>query len=193
LQGGFRFGLRYCARRPIVTRLPFCKGLLLSISLINAVVKFAPVKGGEYLLLLILAKYAGDDGARVFPSVETMAKDTRQDRRAVQKQLRGLESKGLIVNVGESVHGTINYRIVTEKLSTKDDERGERRSPQGAALVRPGGERRFQRGERRSPDSLDSLLIHQNRLINPKVKTAAGTQALSEILGKLKIGGRKSL
>jgi hypothetical protein len=145
--------------------------------LINAVVKYAPVKGGEYLLLLILAKYAADDGTRVFPSVDTMAKDTRQNRRAVQKQLRSLESKGLLVRVGETIHGTHNYRIAIEKLSTGDEGRGERQPPQGADQSHPGNERESQRGVPAPPDSLDSSLISQKRADKPEVKTNFKTEA----------------
>lgn len=88
------------------------KGFCTSIRLMNAVVESAPVHGGEYLLLLCMARYAADDGTRVFPSVANLAKDSRQNERTVQKQLRTLEAKGLIQRVGLSAHGTNNYRVV---------------------------------------------------------------------------------
>lgn len=88
------------------------KGFCTSIRVMNAVVESAPVHGGEYLLLLCMARYAADDGTRVFPSVATLAQDSRQNERTVQKQLRALESKGLIRRCGMSAHGTNNYTVV---------------------------------------------------------------------------------
>src|SRR6267154_6144397 len=52
------------------------KGFCTSIKVMNAVVESAPVHGGEYLLLLCMARYAADDGSRVFPSVATLAQDS---------------------------------------------------------------------------------------------------------------------
>jgi hypothetical protein len=54
-------------------------------------------EGGGSLLLtaLALADYCGDDqGTRIFPSIDELAKKTRQDRRTVQRQLRKLQRDG---------------------------------------------------------------------------------------------------
>ena len=106
------------------------KGFCTSIRVMNAVVQSAPVHGGEYLLLLCMARYAADDGTRVFPSVGTLAKDSRQNERTVQKQLRSLEAKGLIQRVGNSKHGTNDYTIVIHIPLAVDHPPKER----GAAL-----------------------------------------------------------
>jgi hypothetical protein len=143
----------------------------------NAVVENAPVKGGEYLLLLILSRYASDDGGRLFPSISTLAKETRQHKRNVQRQLRSLEAKGLLVRLGsKSYLSTVNYRIVVEKLCTG----GGVPPPGGVAYRRKGGGNIDKRGGVPPPDSLlDSLSIHQNRLEKSKtVKTPAGDAAL---------------
>lgn len=158
---------------------------LLSIRLINAVVENAPVHGGEYLLLICMARYAADDGTRVFPSVATLAKDTRQSERAVHLQLRSLEFKGLIVRVGVSRHSTINYRVNLEKLSTGD----ERPSPP-LNDVPPIPESHARTPERRSPDSLSNSSLNRQKPEIEKqekfVKTEAGTNALRSIQDILK-------
>ena len=180
-------------RRGRVERLagyfpPVCKGHSLrgfttSIRLLNAVVENAPTKGGEYLLLLCMARYAADDGTRVFPSVSTLAHDSRQSERAVHIQLRSLESKGLIVRVGVSRHSTVNYRIASEKLYTG----GEARSSPSLNDVRTTPERGSRTPERRSPDSLSNTSINrQTHEDTPHVKTEAGFKALADILQGLK-------
>ena len=92
------------------------KGSFTSTRVMLAVIADHQTKGGERLLLLCLARYAGEDGGRVFPSVETLCADTQQVRRAVQYQLRKLEAKGLIERVGATCAGTANYRIVLHRL-----------------------------------------------------------------------------
>jgi len=51
---------------------------------------------GQLLLLLALSDWGSDDGTHIFPTVEMMASKTRQSVRAVQYQLRSLESVGWI-------------------------------------------------------------------------------------------------
>ena len=162
--------------------LPVCKGhslqgSLLSIRLINAVIENAPVHGGEYLLLLCMARYAADDGTRVFPSVGTLALDTRQSERAIHMQLRSLESKGLIVRVGVSRHSTINYRIAVEMLCTG----GERASPSPVNVIPPTPERRSNTPEQRSPDSSSNTSLNRQQPLEQNLKTVKGSEALKSI------------
>lgn len=63
------------------------------------------------LLALCLADFADDDGRRIFPSVDTLGRKTRQSRRSVQTQLRRMEIIGYISAVGKSSKGTTEYRI----------------------------------------------------------------------------------
>lgn len=70
-----------------------------------------PAGGGEMLLALCLADFADDDGRRIFPSVETLARKTRQSRRSVQTQLRRMETIGFVSAVGKTAKGTIEYCI----------------------------------------------------------------------------------
>lgn len=163
----------------------WAKGFNLSISVQNAIVENAQVTGGEYLLLLILSRYAADDGTQIFPSIKTLAKDSRQHKRNVQRQLRSLEEKGLIVRAGMSCYSTISYRIAMEKLGGGAAPGGGNTPP--VAKTTRGGGKSNKRGGAAPPDSsLDSSLNRQSAQIekikvNPKVKTQAGIEALSNI------------
>ena len=159
---------------------------LLSIRLINAVVESAPVHGGEYLLLICMARYAADDGTRVFPAVGTLARDTRQDQRSVHRQLRSLEEKGLIVRVGVSRHSTVNYRVAIEKLSTGGDDL----KPSPVTVSTPTPDNHARTPDRRPPDSLSNTSLNRKKPELEKqeqiVKTEAGEQALQAIRDLLK-------
>lgn len=160
---------------------PPLKGFFTSIRMINAVVASAPVHGGEYLLLLCMARYAADDGTRVFPSVGTLARDSRQEERSVFRQLRSLASKGLIVRVGVSSHSTVNYRIAIEKLAPPPDLR----SPAPLTQERNTPDLRAKTPDRKSPDS--SSIRQENRqelLATPHVKPVS--YAVEMVLKALK-------
>lgn len=148
----------------------------------NAVVEDHQTKGGERLLLLCMARYAADDGNRVFPSVETLATDTQQTRAAVQRQLRSLEKRGFIEAIGRSRHSTVNYRIVVGKLST------------GASVVRhqrivdrPKSILQPKESIQRMPDSSSNTSLNrQNPEEKPRVKTEIGSDRSKQILALLK-------
>lgn len=81
---------------------------------------------GSRLVLLVLADHASDDGTGAWPSVDTIAREARMTRRAVQYALRGLEERGAIVAAGKSKQGTVIYDVWME-------------TPMGAQNLRPGG------------------------------------------------------
>lgn len=163
------------------------KGFFTSIRLQNAIVENVDLRGGEYFLLVFMSRYAADDGTRVFPSVATLAKDSRQDERSVRRQLRGLEAKGFIRRVGTSRHNTFNYSIVVSKCYPQ----GEGAAPpvESKTLAQSPSEGGFKshRGGAKPPDSSsNSSVIHQNHDEEPHVKTAVGLSALADILKTLK-------
>lgn len=155
------------------------RGFALSIRLINAVVESAPVHGGEYLLLICMARYAAEDGTKVFPSVGRLAHDTRQEERSIHRQLRSLEDKGLIVRVGISRHSTVNYRVAIEKLSTGDDLRTS--SPMSLTALIPDNQAKTP--DRRSPDSSSNTSRNSSKVVEeiPRQRTVKGTEALASI------------
>jgi hypothetical protein len=68
-----------------------------------------PNGGGELTLALALADHSHDDGTHIWPSIEQLAKKTRQSVRTVQYQLRKMEAARWIVlinagNGGRNVH-----------------------------------------------------------------------------------------
>ena len=71
----------------------------MSIRVMTHVWDCGQYNGSKLLLLLALADFAHDDGANVYPSVDTLAQKTRCDRRTVQRNLRQLEGEGAILLV----------------------------------------------------------------------------------------------
>lgn len=139
------------------------KGFCTSIRVMLAVIADHQTKGGERLLLLCLARYAGDDGGRVFPSVETLCADTQQVRRAVQYQLRKLETKGLIERVGATYTGTANYRILLHRLRPAPAQKQAKMGASESAASAP-----------RAPDmSIESSKIRQEPVETAQVKPAS--------------------
>lgn len=91
----------------------------MSIRAMTLVWASAPCKGGNLLILLAMADWAGDDGRRVFPTIETLAEKARLDPRQAQRCLRNLEKAKLIEPVvkaeGHRGRGT-EYRVMLENL-----------------------------------------------------------------------------
>lgn len=96
----------------------------MSVKVMGMVFDSYPAGGGEMLLALSLADFADDEGGRVFPSVPTLARKTRQSERSVQYQLRKMEQAGFISIVERSRGGLVRgkkyksneYRINIEFL-----------------------------------------------------------------------------
>lgn len=68
---------------------------------------------GRRLVLLVLADKADDDGTNAYPSVATIARETRMSERGVQYALRALEADGRIKKLGtHPTYGTTEYRVL---------------------------------------------------------------------------------
>lgn len=89
------------------------------------VIKNSKHKGGALLTLIMIANYAGADGAGAWPSIEVLARDTRLTTRAVQVHLRELMKSGeLIAKYKGGPGGTNLYTIAGvdyEKISPRKD------------------------------------------------------------------------
>jgi DNA-binding transcriptional regulator PaaX len=70
---------------------------------------------GRRLVLLVLADHAHEDGTCSWPSIATIAKETRMSERGAQYALRKLEQAGRIVREGWSTHKTTSYRVIMEE------------------------------------------------------------------------------
>ena len=82
-----------------------------------------PGLGSELSLALALARYAQEDGSRVFPAVETLRQLTRQaSRRTIQAHLARMRTSGFLVVVAGGMGGrskTTRYRIDLEWLKSR--------------------------------------------------------------------------
>lgn len=86
----------------------------------------------EKLVLLALADHAGHDGERVYPGVELTAWKTGLSERAVQYNIRRLESGGYLVRQSPGTGGRGNrteYRIDLEKLEPREYVKGAKSAP----------------------------------------------------------------
>lgn len=86
----------------------------MSVALMGEVFKRYPSGGNEMLLALALADHASDDGKRIFPSVEALAKKVRVSERTVQRLLIKMVEDGWLQMVRDSSGGrgqTRHYRI----------------------------------------------------------------------------------
>lgn len=63
------------------------------------VIRRYPGIGGEFTLALILADIASEDGQHIFPAVDTMAANSRQNVRSVQRHLRRMLELGWLIHV----------------------------------------------------------------------------------------------
>ena len=71
---------------------------------IQAVCDADGLRSGERLILLVLLRWAGDDG-RCWPSVQSIADAAGMDARTARRTLASLESKGLITKTGNTKGG----------------------------------------------------------------------------------------
>jgi len=65
----------------------------------------------EKFILLAYADHASDDGTRVYPAVDTIAKKTGYSKRTVQRITRQLEDAGFLIPDGKGKKGTNRWKI----------------------------------------------------------------------------------
>ena len=100
------------AARPPFNSLP------VSVKVMSMVFEHYPEGGGEMLLALALADFSDDDGGKVFPSITSLAKKTRQSERSVQYQLRRME-KSVLSRLQKSVRVVASGEENTSPPNTK--------------------------------------------------------------------------
>lgn len=86
----------------------------MSIGLMNKVIKSGQLTGHDYMLLLMLANAASDEGY-CWPSINTLAKQVRLNVRSTQKHMRRLEDAGLVIRLYRQNQSTI-YRLDLSSL-----------------------------------------------------------------------------
>lgn len=103
------------------------------------------------LVLLRLGDHADDDGRNAYPSVGSLAEACSLTRRGVQKVLRDLEHRELIVLEGGGKGGrrlTRRYRITLKRANVVHPIKGER----GSSFQPKRANQSAQKGERGSPE-----------------------------------------
>ncbi|KQX34674.1 helix-turn-helix domain-containing protein [Variovorax sp. Root434] len=86
----------------------------MSIRLMTMIFDRYPDGGSEMLLALAMADHASDDGTRIWPSVDELARKTRQSRRTVQRQIGKMVASGWLelVSAATGRRGSTNeYRV----------------------------------------------------------------------------------
>jgi DNA-binding Lrp family transcriptional regulator len=85
----------------------------MSIEAISYVLRHSEATLSARLVLLVLADHADHDGTSAFPSVATIARQTRMSERGVRYALRALEESGQIDRRGiHPAYGTHEYAVV---------------------------------------------------------------------------------
>jgi hypothetical protein len=93
---------------------------------------------GDRLVLIVLADHAREDGTSAWPSLETIAHQSRLSERQARRCLRNLEELGEIRETGRSRKGTHIYEFPLYR-------RGDNMTP-------PGGTNHAEGGDRMTPD-----------------------------------------
>jgi Helix-turn-helix domain len=84
---------------------------VVSWDAVGHVVRYSRHKGGELLVLILLANHAGSDDWSCWPSINLLAREARLTRRQVQRIVRTLEASGEITTEvgGGRGHATLYF------------------------------------------------------------------------------------
>lgn len=90
----------------------------MSVKVSGIIWDYYPNGGGELLTALALADHANHEGGSIFPTIATVARMTRQDRRTVQRHVRSMIESGWleVVERGVGRANTTKYRIPLERI-----------------------------------------------------------------------------
>lgn len=144
----------------------------MSIHVISWVLKHSEATGSERLVLIALADKSEDDGSNCFPSVATLAGESRCSRRTVQTSLRKLEAAGRIVNSGKGSKGQTNWTVIMREGAQDShppaegadhDEGGRNPRPEGAQSQRPN-----RPDPSLEPSPVDEVWEHFVKVFNPR-------------------------
>src|SRR5690606_34671307 len=111
------------------------------------VLTYSEARLGDRLVLLSIANHANSYGDEAWPSIDTLAEESRMSARQVQRAIQRLQKTGeLEVHRGAGPNGTHRYRLplfaelaMGDKLSPR---KGDRMSPRkGRQIVTEGGDK----------------------------------------------------
>jgi hypothetical protein len=108
----------------------------MAVNCMSWVFEHSEAKLGARLVLLVLADHAKKDGTASWPALDTIARETRMSKRAVQDALKKLEAEGHIEQTGVSRAGTrifsVLMRVADSAMAVDDGQGGSSRHPEGA-------------------------------------------------------------
>lgn len=103
------------------------------------------------VVLLCLANYAGEDGTNAFPSIETLARNSRMSGRSVQRHLTKLAEMGLIRRGNQAIAAAViqrsDRRPVVYDLCIPRGVTQSPRSTDGVTARAERGDKRASRGD----------------------------------------------
>lgn len=139
----------------------------MSVQAMSWVIANSKHKGSSFVVLLMIANHAHEDGSGCWAGLERLAKEARISARQVINVLRDLKKSGeLSIEQGAGPHGTNLYSI---------NMRGEKFSPE-------------KRGLPFSPESSLTVLKEEEKrtVINPQPKAAFVPPSLKEVFEYMK-------
>jgi hypothetical protein len=93
----------------------------MSLRVMSSVWEHFPKGGSDLLVMLALADWGDDEGGRIYPSMNAIAKKIRCDRRQAQRIVHKLIDTGYLLSEGNDNGGnrgdTRHYRINLERLT----------------------------------------------------------------------------
>lgn len=109
----------------------------MSIRLMTLIWDSGAYSGGTLLVALALADFANDDGSRIFPHVETLAKKARLSVRATQNALESLREDAVLIPLANTAGGrgkSVEYRMDVERVKNlRPEEKGAVRDKEGCS------------------------------------------------------------
>lgn len=114
----------------------------MSVQVMTWVFEHSRSEHAERLVLLSLANHAGGDGGDAYPSIPTIASETRLGESTVRGALERLKAMGELVEVGVSPLRTRCFRLVMTPAESAPPQklrprRNERQAPQKRAPNAP--------------------------------------------------------
>lgn len=108
----------------------------MSIQALHWVLEESQSEYSERLVLIALANHASTDEAIAFPSVETLARESKLSRRSVQGAIGRLLELGEIVDEGRTKVGTRRFRLPMggADVARAQNLRGRRKQREGAQI-----------------------------------------------------------
>lgn len=96
------------------------------------VIENSQTRGNQYIVLLMIANRADEDGASAWPSIRWLARRSRLSERTVQRAIRKLEKGGYLgIEWSAGPKGTNRYQVIMQNTLYRGDSpvRGDKLTP----------------------------------------------------------------